>query len=208
MRRFRKSFGQALFAGLLLLTAAAWADDSDSNLHIEAVWKPQTVVFNYRSEGRTYSCAVLEHKIAAILYRLGAHERLQIRRNRCHDLDVQASFEARLESPIEATADNLRAITTYDTHDELLARLRGAALPGAIDIERFAAVWKPVSFRRDGKLDIDGGDCALVQQLRRQVLPLMAVRIMRDIRNIDCGDASAGIPPPRLEVVALVPANR
>lgn len=207
MRGFRKTLGRTLFAGLLLLSVTTWAD-SPSSTPVDAVWKPQNVVFNYRSEGRTYSCAVLEHKIAAILYRLGAREGLEIRRNRCHDLDMQASFEARMESPVEATADNIRAVTTYDTRDELLARMRGGALPTATDIERFSAVWKPVSFRKDRRLDIDAGDCSLVRQLRHQLLPHMAVRITRDIRNVDCSDAPTGIAPPKLDVVALVPASR
>jgi hypothetical protein len=40
------------------------------------------------------------------------------------------------ESPLEATEENLRELTTYDSRKLLLARTRGVSLPTAQDLER------------------------------------------------------------------------
>jgi hypothetical protein len=48
------------------------------------------------------------------------------------------------------------------------------------------------------------GDCELVQQLRRQILPKMSVHIIRD--NVRCSAGFGEIAPPQLTVSALVPA--
>ncbi|MET0532592.1 MAG: hypothetical protein ABW171_00055, partial [Steroidobacter sp.] len=83
--------------------------------------------------------------------------------------------------------------------DELVARVRGERLTLPGDVERFPAVWEKVSFRGAGKLHLENRDCALVQQLRRQVLTRMSVQVIKDIERMDCVQGS-----PRLKVMALV----
>ena len=175
--------------------------------HIEAVWKAQSIVFDYRSEGRTYRCDILEYKIKAILQRLGARDRLELHRYACRDLAGRARFEVVMESPVEATKENVHEITRYDSKDELVARVHGVSLPSPADVERFPAIWESISFRRDRELHLDAGDCALVQQVRHQILPRMSVQVTKDIKVVDCAQELTGIVGPRLTVVALVPAN-
>jgi hypothetical protein len=175
--------------------------------HVEAVWKAQSIVFEYHSEGRTYRCDILEYKIKIILQRLGARDRLELRRYACHDLAGWARFEVVMESPVEATEENVHEITRYDSKDELVARMHGASLPSPADVERFPAIWESISFRRDRELHLDAGDCALVQQVRRQILPRMSVQVTKDIKGVDCSQELTGIAGPRLTVLALVPAN-
>jgi hypothetical protein len=97
--------------------------------HVEAVWKAQSIVFEYHSEGRTYRCDILEYKIKMILQRLGARERLELRRHACRDLAGWARFEVVMESPVEATEENVHEITRYDSKDELIARAHGGIAP-------------------------------------------------------------------------------
>jgi hypothetical protein len=98
-------------------------------------------------------------------------------------------------------------VTTYDAKSELVARVQGTALPTAENLQRFPATWKTVSFRHAKRLDLDAGDCALVQQLRNQLLPKMSIRVLRDIRGVDCSEELSGIRKPDLTVAALVPAD-
>jgi hypothetical protein len=166
---------------------------------IEAVWRPQRLTFLYRSEGRMYACDILEHKVRAILTQLGAREQIVVRSVACHDFAGIAQFEVIMESPVIASPENIRAITQYDSQDELVARVRGVQLPTAEDLERFPAVWASISMQRAPKVHLEKGDCALMQQLRQQILPKMSVQIVRDIERVDCSYAS-----PRLTVMALV----
>ncbi len=190
------------FSTLLVAVSASAAELPRDE--VVAVWKPQRLVFNYRSEGRHYSCSTLEYKIKLILEHLGADDRLELRSFFCHDLANLARFEVVMHSPVAATEENVRAITEYDSKEQLVARVNGVALPSAVELETFPAVWASVSFRM---LDLDAGDCALVQQLRSQVLPKMSVRIARDIRGVDCAQELRGIAFPRLTVHALVPRD-
>lgn len=183
---------------------AAHAAEHADGMEVQAVWKAQSVVFDYHSAGRTYRCEILEHKIKMILQRLGAREQLQLKRFACRDLAGYARFEVVMQSPVEASVDNVRAISQYDARDELVAKIHGAELPSANDLERFPAVWSSVSFR---KLDLEAGDCALVQQIRRQVLPRMSVEVLKDIKGVDCSQELTGIAGPRLTVLALVPIS-
>ena len=166
---------------------------------IEAVWRPQRLAFQYHSEGRVYACDILEHKIRRILTQLGAREQIIVRRVSCRDFAGTARLEVIMESPVIASPENIREITAYDSEDELIARVRGVPLPSAEDLERFPVVWESISIHRARKVHLERADCALVQQLRRQILPKMSVQITRDIERADCTQDS-----PRLTVMALV----
>ena len=166
---------------------------------VEAVWRAQRLTFQYRSEGRMYACDILEHKIRGILTQLGARDGLVVQRISCRDFSGTAQLEVLMESPVIATAENIHAITHYDSHDELIARLRGVSLPTAYELEHFPAVWASVALQRAPRLHLETGDCALVQQLRRQILPKMSVQIVKDNERADCTQDR-----PRLTVLALV----
>ena len=188
------------FAALLALSTVplcmAQGTQQDS---VEAVWRPQRLTFQYRSEGRLYACDLLQNKVANILTQLGARERIVVRRGSCRDFAGTVQLEVLMESPVLATPENIRAIIEYDSQDELIARVRGEHLPTAEDLERFPAVWESITIQRAPKVTLDTADCALVQQLRRQILPKMSVQIVKDIERADCTQAR-----PRMTVMALV----
>jgi len=190
----------AIFACLasLVLSIAARAAEAPGD-PVEAVWLAQRVTFQYRSEGHMYRCDVLAYKVQRILQQVGARDRLIVRSVACRDFAGLAQLEVIMESPVVATPENIRAITDYDSKDELIARVHGTSLPAAAELERFPAVWESISIARALKIHLEAGDCALVQQLRRQILPKMSVQIVKDIDQVDCTQAN-----PRLTVMALV----
>lgn len=183
--------------GVLLAFTAPRAESPQDP--VEAVWRPQRLMFQYRSEGKLYACDILEEKIRTILHGLGASERLKLRRVSCRDFALTARHEVIMESPVAATEENIRDITDYNSEDELIARVNGVQLPSAGELERFPAVWQEISIRRVRKIYLEDRDCALVQQLRRQILPKMSIEVIKDINHVDCAYAT-----PRLTVVALV----
>lgn len=180
--------------GLVLL--AAWPARAVEA--VEAVWQPQRVVFEYRSEGTTYSCESLKEKIGRVLVELGARDRMEWRRVMCADFGGVARLEVAFESPVPATAENIRLMTDYDSKDRLVARMNGTSLPSPEDVRRFSAAWETVAFR-PGRLQLENHDCALLQQVRRQILTRMSVQVLKDIDNVDCSQAR-----PRMKVLALV----
>ncbi|HEY0682723.1 MAG TPA: hypothetical protein VGD45_10360 [Steroidobacter sp.] len=188
----------------LSLPADAATANSPSEESVTAVWKAQQVNFEFRGHSTTYSCSSLEDKLVMILRTVGAREDVQLHSYVCDEQLGVARFQVSMQSPVVASEENVREATQRDSKDELIARVKGEKLSSAADLERFPAVWKTVSFARDRHMRLERGDCELVQQLRRQILPRMSVRVVKD--NVHCSTGLGHVGPPRLTVSALVRA--
>ena len=182
-----------LVTGLARATAPAPQDE------VEAVWKPHELIFEYRGYDTFYTCNGLRDKLRKILLQLGARRPPELRAYDCSDSTNVVRFQVTFESPLEATEENVRELTTYDSRTSLRARTRGESLPTAQDLERFPATWKTVSFA-DRRLGLDPADCQLVQQLRQQILTRMSIQVLRTRRCSAFGELSR----PGMTVSALV----
>jgi hypothetical protein len=172
---------------------------------VEAVWKAQTLHFVYQGYATLYSCGALRAKLQQILEGLGARDTLKISMWGCSDLGGSGRIQIDMESPVEATPENIRALTTYDSQDVLIARVREERLAAAEDVQRFPATWKTISFTRNRAMKLGPADCELVEQLRRSVLPAMSIRI--DYERLHCSVAFGNVGQPQLRVTALVPVQ-
>ena len=65
----------------------------------------------------------------------------------------------------------------------------------------FPAHWKRVSLSR-GAVGLEPGDCELIDELRRKVLPKLAVRIVED--GTHCTPHQLTLGQPQLQVDALM----
>jgi hypothetical protein len=184
---------------------AAAADATPSVAPVVAVWKMQQLTFEYRGSSTFYSCRSLHDKLKVILIGVGAREAMDLRSYTCDEASGIARFQIRFESPVVATPENVIAITTHDSTAELVARVNGKHLENAVDVQRFAAEWRTVSFARDREMKLAPGDCELVEQVRQQILPQLSIQIVRD--NVRCSAALGNISPPRLTVSALMATN-
>ena len=169
---------------------------------VEAVWKVQSLSFAYSGYATVYSCDALRAKVGEILEGLGARGTMRIRSWGCIDMINHGRMDITLESPVEATPDNIRELTTYDSTQQLVARVRNERLDRAEELERFPATWKTVSMSRDRKLKLGPSDCELVEQLRRDVFPRMSIRVESD--RLRCSVAFGNLGQPQLRVAALV----
>ena len=169
---------------------------------VEAVWKVQSLSFAYSGYATVYSCDALLAKVRGILQGLGARDTLRIRSMGCTDMVTHGRMEITLESPVVATPESIEALTTYDSKQELVARVRNEHLASAEDVQRFPAAWKTISMTRDRSLKLGPSDCELVEQLRRDVLPHMSIRVEHD--RLRCSSVFGNIGQPQLRVAALV----
>jgi hypothetical protein len=170
---------------------------------ITAVWRQQSLEFAYQGTTTAYSCSTLQQRLEAILRSVGARDGLTVVMQRCMD-QAGAHVQIKLESPVAATEANIAAVTQRTSTDVLVAKVRNESPPTPENIERFPAEWKTVSLARDRTLKLEPGDCELVKQLRRDVFPHMAIRVVRD--NLKCSVAFGNLGQPQLSVAALVAA--
>lgn len=169
---------------------------------VEAVWKVQSLSFAYSGYATVYSCDSLREKVRDILEVLGARETVRIRSWGCMDMVNHGRMEITLESPVEATPENVQELTTYTGTQQLVARVRNERLDRAEELPRFAATWRSISMSRDRQLKLGPSDCELVEQLRRDVFPRMSIRVERD--RLHCSVAFGNIGQPQLRIAALV----
>lgn len=170
---------KALMAMACFLFGTAAANAGADLTPIEAIWMPQVVNFVYRAGDTAYTCSGLWQKLAGMLVYVGARPAAPSDRLKCYDAAGTVTLQFALESPVEATPENLRALTDFDTRDLLVARLQSKQLPTQEDVTRFAAAWQTLSFR-DSRLQLTAGDCELVRQVRRQILPKLSVEIVSE----------------------------
>jgi hypothetical protein len=105
-------------------------------------------------------------------------------------------------SPVEATPAALADRDKNKSVRELAQRVRGKKSDHPLDsLEEFPAQWRLVSLTR-GRLDLQPGDCELIDELQKKVLPKLAIRIVRD--DVQCTPNQLTMGQPRLEVEALI----
>jgi hypothetical protein len=192
---------KALLVTASLCLGAAPALAREENPNIDAIWLPQIVTFTYQSDDTFYSCNSLWQKVTGILAHLGARRTAPVQQITCNDFAHTVRLQIALESPAEATPANLLAMTNYDSEDMLVARLRGQELPSAGDIPQFPASWTTLSLR-NAKMELTAGDCELVHQLRKQVLPKLSVQVLNEPARCTPVLSRAGMPP-KMKVRAL-----
>jgi hypothetical protein len=195
-------FAVVALTGAVLDIAVARADDET----ITAIWKIESIEFVYSSPRVRYSCEALQRRIAAILHAVGAHAKMAVDLGCANGEAVRfANVRLRLAVPVEASEENVRAATEYDTRDELIARLRQTRLAGAEDLTRFSATWRTVELTRSPPLSLGPGDCDLLRAMRDQVFPRLHVRVVSS--GLNCGSGPGTRITPRIRVNALVPSR-
>ena len=79
---------------------------------------------------------------------------------------------------------------------------RGQAPATTETMPRFRAEWKTISFANALHLRLTPADCELLKQLRRELMPKLAIRVVRD--RMRCSSDLASGYRPQLLVAALV----
>jgi hypothetical protein len=167
----------------LLGSAAAWSatNRETTAMPTEAIWRVQEFDFHYRAaQGHFHSCEALHDKISGIMESIGAGSVIvQIACNRDTLVD---RVDARVATamPVPATSASIAEATTFDTEQQLVARLRQTQLPTPATIERFPAEWREVALTSINGVRLGPEDCDLLQDLHEQILPhLASVRVVR-----------------------------
>ncbi len=172
---------------------------------VQAIWKTQEISFVFQSFTTFYACRSLEDRVRMLLVELGADKGVKVRAMSCFGNEIarMPHLKINVASPIEATPEALAELEKTRSIRELTARVRGERM--AEITEQFPAYWKPVSLSR-GRFRLEPGDCELIDQLKRHVLPKMSIRIVKD--DMSCTPHQSSMGQPRLEIEALtvVPA--
>jgi hypothetical protein len=196
-----RSSALVLLCTLPGLLPGARAAEQGSPEPVQAIWKSQEFAFYFQSQTTFYSCSSLEAKLERILKALGTRPDVKVRSVDCQTGPVRMPrVVVNVSAPVEATAQAIAEREKGKSKRELAARVRGESEDLAA-LAPFPAQWKRVSLSR-GAVDLEPGDCELIDELRRKVLPKLAIRIVKD--NTHCTPQQLTIGQPQLEVEALL----
>ncbi|HEY7639155.1 MAG TPA: hypothetical protein VH814_05490 [Steroidobacteraceae bacterium] len=198
-------FVRARLAGACVLAAllsqAAYAGSPDAAKPVQAVWKPVEIKYSYVGFTTAYNCDSFEQKVRSILLTLGAPEQTRVQANGCIDVTRPSrNFFVTINTATAIPASEAKEPADKATR-ELAERLTGKKDP--LKTEPFPAEWKTVALSRDRRLDLQPGDCELMEGLTKDVLPKLSVKIISD--RVQCTPNNLSIATPELKVSALVP---
>jgi hypothetical protein len=199
--RYERTLLAVLFV-LPRVLLGADATEQGSPEPVQAIWKNQEFAFFFQSQTTFYSCSSLEAKLQRILKALGVPKpHVKVRSVDCQGGPVRMPrVLVNVTAPVVATPEAIAERNKGNSKLELTARVRGEKIdPEAL--APFPAQWKRVSLSR-GAVDLEPGDCELIDELRRKVLPRLAIRVVKD--SMHCTPQQLTIGQPQLEVEALV----
>jgi len=154
-----------------------------------AVWKAKEFKLTYMGFTTKYSCEGLADKVKKILLTLGARK---------DDLHVAETgcIEAFRPSPLPGVRVKMSVL------EPVSDQASTANTSGGSDAV-VTAYWKPVQLKLDADSVTEAGECELVEQIRRQVLPLFAARDVK-FSYTDCVPHHL-LPAERLHATVLAP---
>lgn len=170
---------------------------------VQAIWKHQEITFYFQSFTTFYSCTGLEGKLERVMRALGVYAKVRVRSADCpSSVATMPRVIMDVASPVPATPEAYAERDKNKSVRELTQRLKGGKSTNPLDsLEEFPAQWRKVSLTR-GKLALEPGDCELIEELQRKVLPKLAVRVTDD--DLQCSPNQLTLGQPRLEVEALI----
>ena len=202
MRRASPVLIVAACCGSMLLPLAGYA--AESSAPVQATWKTQEIRYSYVGFTTAYNCDAAESRLKAILRALGAHEQTRVSAQGCDFNRPSRNFFINITVATPVPLDQAKAAEPADkprtSREELLKRLGVASQ--VLD-ENFPAQWQTIELARDRKLNLQPGDCELMQGLREHVLPKLSVKVVAD--RVNCVPRQLSYQTPELTVSALVP---
>lgn len=201
-----RALALAAVCGAMLLPLAAHSAENaaPSSAPIQAVWKTQEIRYSYMGFTTAYNCDAAEDKIEAILRAVGAHPQTKVSATGCELNRPSRNFFVTITTATPIPLADAAEKTSADvSKEELLKRLgvASAQLEGT-----FPAQWQTVDLTRNRRLNLEGGDCELLDGLKNQVMPKLGVKIVNS--RVQCVPRQVSLVPPELTVSALMPAAR
>lgn len=146
-----------------LSAVAATAPAADPAAGEESgVWKKHEYTLTYAGFTTLYSCEGLRNKLELLLKLGGARD----------DLKVRASCAGPNNGPSRMTT----AYLTYYTLVPGAAAAPAAGKAPEAPPEPGVGTWRPVKIATNSPREIEGGDCELIEQFIREILPTLTTR--------------------------------
>jgi hypothetical protein len=154
----------------LLFALPLWAADPAAGSPLPAVWKEQHLEFSYFGRTARYSCQGLRDKMRSLLLDLGARRDLQVALLGC---DESAPLGRGYVGP------RLNLIFSSPAPPDAAAKPWRSG-----DLKAVEARYESFTLTSDAFRNYGVGDCELVEQFAREILPRLSARNVK--QDITC----------------------
>jgi hypothetical protein len=170
----------ALIMGVTLTGSAVAAEDGQE----PGIWQARSVQITYMGITSHYSCDGLEGKLQLLLGLAGVGPHARVRASCSNPMGGPSRItSARLTFNALAPADSIKVAPA--------AAAQGMVTEQAVSVP---GIWKRVTISERTPFGIQAGDCELIEQFIREILPLMAVRnVDSDMRCVPHQETIGGI---------------
>lgn len=151
-----------------------------------AQWQKHELTFTFSGFTTRYSCGGFEDVLSLLLRAAGARP----------DAKVVASCMAPMGGPEPISIARLTFYSLVPLKAGAASHAAAPAVPG---------LWKPVQLRAGSPRDLGNGDCELIDQFARRILPLFTTRDVRNRMNCIPHQVSLGGVDLKFTVLAAVP---
>ncbi len=198
-----RSLSLAIVSLTAFMTNAAMAGEAPET--VQAVWQPQEVSFQYFGTTTAYNCDALSDKVERILKKVGVREGVRVSTAGCRGSRPERSISVRVSmlAPMVVGEQEQQPRLSAEKQQALIRRVSGKT---PVDMAPFAATWETVDLSKDRSLDIQAGDCELLEQLRDGLFSKLRIKIL--VNQSTCTPHQSTGLPPRLTVSALVPLKK
>jgi hypothetical protein len=179
-------FDMRTFTTKLLIAIAVAGSLASQALAVEstrAVWQVQEISMPYFGFTTHYSCDGLHDKMREILKQLGVRQDFLVSISGCTELNGPVrspTVNIVFANAVPATDEVTKAFAADPKRGELLARLQRRSKTPFSD-EPFDATLAAVTLRAKDRGNASAvGDCELLEQVRRDVLPKLGAKILKD----------------------------
>jgi hypothetical protein len=189
----------------LALTPGVRAESADT---VKAVWQVQEIYFSYFGITTNYTCDGLRDKMRGFLRQLAVRDDMIVNASGCPSLNrPEKNLSVRIIAAhaVEATDENRKAIAADPKRAKLAERLQRKAKAAVAGDEPFDGVRRKVTLMSKDSPSVGGsGDCELLDQVRRQLLPKLGVKVIDN--QLSCTPYQGTIGSQKLEVEVLAAA--
>jgi hypothetical protein len=188
--------------GLALASLAAAAADAP----VEGTWQKHEYVLSYAGFTSHYSCDGLEDKLRLLLKEAGARPGAQVSAT-CSDFRGGPSRIATARMTFYTLAPGVPGSTPAATPAAPARQLGRDApvLKKTAEPERGVGAWKSVDWHAGSPRELDLGDCELVEQFAREILPLFTTRNIEDRMSCVPHQLTLGSVQLKFGVLAALP---
>ncbi len=181
---------------MLHVSALQAASDTDAVL---SKWQPVTIDFSYLGATTFYSCDSLEWKLKALLKAIGAHEKTRVTATGCESAGPSRHAFVHISGGIPVPASQIAEPTREQSSKQALIKRLGIA--PTLDQTEFPAIRKTIDLSQGRAAVFAAGDCELMEQLARDVLPKLGTTTVDTGLRCFPGQVRFTTPPFKVNVL-------